>query len=214
MIRSGMAALVDELRGFDYQHLDVEHLGSWPRLLRLLLLVSVVTLIAFAAWFVVLNGQQQQLQRAILTERQLQQEYRQQRAQTENPAVLESELAALQHSVDAALALLPVQLDLPALIDDISRAATEAGLVIDQITPGEERQHPIFTQTPIRMVMRGGYHQLGAFTAALSAIPGQISLHQLTISSQSSDEAATSLAGPLIITLEARAYRQAPAGEE
>ena len=214
MRRTGMAGLVEELRRFDYQHLDIDQLGSWPRLLRLLLLISVVALIVFAAWFWVLGSHQEQLERAILTEVQLQQRYRQQFSQTEHPAVLESELATLQHSIDAALALLPVQLDLPALIDDISRAASAAGLAIDQITPGAEQQLSVVTQTPIRIVMRGGYHQLGVFTAALSALPGQISLHQLTIRNQSSDESTTSLSGPLIITLEARAYRQAPAGEE
>jgi len=214
MRRHGMATLVDELRRFDYQHLDVDKLGSWPRLLKLLLLVGVATLLVGIGWFFVLSGQQAQLARTVSTEVQLQQRYRRQLGQTEHPAVLDAELATLQRSIDVALTSLPSQLDLAELIDDISSAATRTGLIIDQITPGEERQQSVFAQTPIRIVMRGGYHQLGAFTAALSSLPGQISLHHLTITNSSVDEQSASLAGPLIIRLEARAYRQTSAGEE
>ncbi|MFG1495072.1 type 4a pilus biogenesis protein PilO [Saccharospirillum sp. HFRX-1] len=214
MRRQGMAALVEEVRRFDYQHLNVDNLGSWPRLLRLLVLLGVVVLMLGAGWFLVLANHQERLARAVSSEAQLQQQYRQQLGQTEHPEVLGAELETLQQGIDAALRSLPSQLDLPELIDDISRAATAAGLIIDQITPGEERQQSIFAQTPIRIVMRGGYHQLGGFIAALSALPGQISLHQLTMTLTSVSEQPTDLAGPLLITLEARAYRQTSAGEE
>lgn len=206
--------IIEQWSRFDFHHLEVDTLGSWPLPLRLLVLISTAALILLGGWLLVLAGSQQQLTQARATETRLQQQYRQQASQTEQPAALEAGLARLRSQVDARLMSFPAQLDLPELIDDISRAASGAGLVIEQITPGEERQQDLLSQTPIQMVLRGGYHQLGAFVAALSTLPGHISLHRVTLSSQTSSDQTIAPDGALIVTLEARSYRQTPAGKE
>ncbi|PTY38168.1 hypothetical protein BGP77_17125 [Saccharospirillum sp. MSK14-1] len=206
--------LWNALRRFDYQHLDVDNLGSWPLALRGLVLVGVAALVIGAGWFLLLSGRYEQFNRAVQNEVQLTQQFRRQVDQTDHPAVLDAELATLRSHIEVALTEVPNRLDLPELIDAINRLAAGAGLSIEQITPDAERLQGRLMATPIQVSMRGGYHSLGAFIAELSTLPSLISLHRLTIKRQAPAEPGASADNALLITLEARAYRQTSAGEE
>lgn len=213
MRQLNIAGWITELRRFDYQQLSFDNLGSGPLLLRWLVALGVGLVIIGSGWLLLLAGHQQQLQRAALTEVQLQQQYRQLAGYRDQPAVSATELARLEARLDSVLATMPNEVDLPALIDAINQAASGAGLSIAQITPDADQPQGLFSQTPIRVVLGGGYHQLGAFIAALAALPYPISLHRLTIKRRDASELTATLAGPLIITVEARAYRQTTEAE-
>ncbi|WP_108126381.1 type 4a pilus biogenesis protein PilO [Saccharospirillum mangrovi] len=207
-------AYVQEIRRLDWRHISHEQPASWPLGLRVVLLGLLATVVFAAAWWWLLADQQARLSQARQQEQRLMAAYQSQAEELENAAQLDAELVAIKHQIDVLMLSMPAQLDLPELIDQISQAATQTGLVIERITPEAEQSVAGFGQTPLSMAVHGRYHQLGAFIAALSALPRLVTVHNLNIHSFAQDDWPGETADVLFMTLQARTYRQPSPGDE
>lgn len=123
----------------------------------------------------------------------------------------------------AALAALRAQLpgatEVPGLLAAVSRAATETGLLVEQVELGDERplwldstsayeatgQLGSYVEVPLRIRVVGGYHQLGAFAAAVAALPPLVVLRDFELRPAEGDPAR------LALTVAAATFRHAPA---
>ena len=150
--------------------LDVGNIGAWPRALRLAL-IGLLAAALLAAGGVLHVGQQvRELSRATRTEADLLADYRRLRASTVDVARAESERNRAALRFEALLAQLPGDAEVPALIDDISRAALAEQLAIERITLGEELATTSYVELPIDIAVVGGYHEIGAFLDALARL--------------------------------------------
>lgn len=193
-----------------WRQISVDDISSWPRSMRVLVLLLMAALIVLAGWRLLIDRRLDQLARASAREAVLVQRYQQRFAQIPDLAAAQQQLSALDDALATQRAAFTAALELPVLIDDISAAALASGLLIERLSPGSRRDQDGFEITPIQVVMTGRYHQLGQFMAALSALSVPVSVHQLTIR-RLPDE---STVGPLSISFEARAYRYPLAGNE
>ena len=55
---------------------------------------------------------------------------------------------------------------MPGLIEDITLAALDNGLVIESIDLQPERKAEFYVELPITIVVSGEYHNIGAFVSA------------------------------------------------
>ncbi len=150
--------------------LDVGNIGAWPRALRLAL-IGLLAAALLAAGGVLHVGQQvRELSSATRTETNLLADYRRLRASTVDVARAESERNRAALRFEALLAQLPGDAEVPALIDDISRAALAEQLAIERITLGEELATTSYVELPIDIAVVGGYHEIGAFLDALARL--------------------------------------------
>lgn len=150
--------------------LDVGNIGAWPRALRLAL-IGLLAAALLAAGGVLHVGQQvRELSSATRTEADLLADYRRLRASTVDVARAESERNRAALRFEALLAQLPGDAEVPALIDDISRAALAEQLAIERITLGEELATTSYVELPIDIAVVGGYHEIGAFLDALARL--------------------------------------------
>lgn len=124
---------------------------------------------------------------------------------------------------DPTLARLPSEAEVPALLDGIGQAAAAEDLAIVRLEVGVERPawlgmraapgvegsadgddaKPRYLELPIEIEVRGGYHQLGAFAAAIAGLPHLVSLGDFELRPVDGDPAR------LALTLTASTYRQA-----
>ena len=150
--------------------LDVGNIDAWPRALRLAL-IGLLAAALLAAGGVLHVGQQvRELSSATRTETNLLADYRRLRASTVDVARAESERNRAALRFEALLAQLPGDAEVPALIDDISRAALAEQLAIERITLGEELATTSYVELPIDIAVVGGYHEIGAFLDALARL--------------------------------------------
>ena len=86
-------------------------------------------------------------------------------------ALAKSERHHAARRFESLLAQLPGDAEVPALIDDISRAALAQQLAIERIILGEERATTNHVELPIDIAVTGGYHDIGSFLEALARLP-------------------------------------------
>ncbi len=196
------------LRGVDFRNLDFSEVGAWPAALKALCSVLAAALGLLGGYAFALADQRAELAAAEHREQALRREIaaKQPQAMLLPTAHAQRERAAT--TLAAMLQHLPARADLPRLIEDISRAALRNGLVIDRIELAEERPARLalsvattpYVELPIAIVVRGGYHQIGAFAATIAALPRLVTLHDF-------DLAASEGAADLTLSITANTYR-------
>jgi type IV pilus assembly protein PilO len=73
------------------------------------------------------------------------------------------EVAKLDGDLKTAAAQLPTTKEIPDLLSNISSLGRESGLEIMQFKQRPEQFEDFYAQVPVDIVVRGAYHQVGAF---------------------------------------------------
>lgn len=150
--------------------LDIGNIGAWPRVLRLALMVLLAIALLTAGGVLHVGQRVGNLSQATHTETRLLADYRRLHDSTVDMALARSERDDAALRFETLLAQLPGDAEVPALIDDISRAALAQQLSIERITLGEELATTSYVELPIDIAVVGGYHQIGAFLEALAGL--------------------------------------------
>ena len=201
-----MAAL-NILRRVDSRELDFHEVASWPWPLKALCCALTAVLALLVAHVFALSGQRAELVAAERREQGLQGQFAAKRPLA--AALADAHLESTQAEADLAALLrrLPDQTEVPGLIEDINAAAAANDLAIDRIELSQERPSGVpqgagdgttpYVELPIAIVVRGGYHQFGAFVAAIGALERLVTLHDFTITASDS----------LVFSVTAKTYR-------
>ena len=96
---------------------------------------------------------------------------------------------------------LPERAEVPGLLEAITRAAVDSGMTIERLDLGEERAGDRRLELPVALELRGGYHQFGAFAAAVAALPRLVTLHDFAVDAEQDGDG-------LRFTVAAKTYRE------
>lgn len=94
------------------------------------------------------------------------------------------QLQAQQQRFAAMLRRLPVEADVPGLLDDIARLAAANGLTLTGVTPLDEQPRSQLIEQPVQVAVTGAYHDLAAFVAALGGLSRLVTLHDLALQAE------------------------------
>ncbi|MDE0009430.1 MAG: type 4a pilus biogenesis protein PilO [Gammaproteobacteria bacterium] len=150
--------------------LDVRNVGAWPRGLRLALLGMLAALLLAVGGVLHVGQRVGDLSQATRAETRLLADYRRLHVATVDVTLAQRERNRAALRFETLLAQLPGDAEVPALIDEISRAALAQELSIERITLGEELATTSYVELPIDIAVVGGYHQIGAFLEALAGL--------------------------------------------
>ena len=165
----------------ELRQLDVTDIGVWPWPAKAIALVAAFCVTLLAGQVLYLSGKQAAVNARMASESGLKREYERKAGPA---AALEGQHArhrALETEFGALLDQLPKDTEVPGLIDDISRAAIENGLTIEGIEIEPERTAGFYTELPIRIAVRGGYHEVGAFASDVANLPRIVTLHDFEL---------------------------------
>ena len=81
---------------------------------------------------------------------------------------LQDELATLNQQAAQAETRLPRDKDIPDILVTLSKLAASNGIVIQSISPGGQKSQQYFTELSYPMSIRGTYHSIGRFLAAIA----------------------------------------------
>lgn len=90
----------------------------------------------------------------------------------------------LEQKLEAAVAQLPNEKEIPDLIDSISSAGEEAGLKINLFKPGREVPKGFYAEVPVNMSVQGRYESLFDFSVRVANLPRIVNMSNIEILSR------------------------------
>ena len=163
------------------RQLDFNDIGAWPRTAKAVALAAAFCMTLLAGHILYLSGKQAVVNARMASESELKREYERKAAPAAGLEALRTRHQALETAFDALLDQLPKDTEVPGLIEDISRAALANGLTIEGIEIEAERAIGFYTELPIRIAVRGGYHEIGGFASDVANLPRIVTLHDFEI---------------------------------
>jgi Tfp pilus assembly protein PilO len=99
-----------------------------------------------------------------------------------NLAQLEAEYQRLHDQWLVAQDLLPEESEMPDLLRKVTQAGLKSGVQFALFEPEAPRAQDFYTNHPVRVKVRGGYHQVGIFFSRLANLPRIVNVSELELS--------------------------------
>lgn len=112
------------------------------------------------------------------------------------------QLQSLRGSFARLLQQLPLDTEVPALLEDITRLGTANGLVFEEIRLLDEQDRSLYIELPLQIGVIGAYHDLATFISAMAGLSRIVTVHDFTINPVGPHAGA-----PIRLNLLAKTYR-------
>ncbi len=172
---------LEQLQSIDFNNLDVNNIGSWPGVVKALLLIVLFGLVLGVGYYWSITDKQQQLEITEAQELDLRKEYEDKAAQAANLEALRQQKQEMEAAFGALLRQLPSDTEVPGLIEDITRTALDNELTIESIDLQPEAKTEFYIELPINIVVEGGYHKIGSFVSGVANLSRIVTLHDFKI---------------------------------
>ncbi|GIX30036.1 MAG: pilus assembly protein PilP [Porticoccaceae bacterium] len=195
-----LGELYRQLRETELSELTFDNIGVWPPVFRILALLALFALLLLAAWYFHVRDLEASLAQAQGQELRLRKTFEEKAFEAANLEAYRKQMAQIEAAFQALLAQLPSDTEVPGLLEDITDIGLGSSLEIESIALEPERAAEYYAELPIRIVARGGYHDIGAFVSGISSLPRIVTLHDYKIDTVGEG-------GRLRFEVEAKTYR-------
>ena len=179
--------LLYELKEFDVNDLDFENVGTWPLLVKTIAWVAIFIGGLTLGYIYDISDLQTSLVVEQKQEETLKGEFERKALQATNLEAYRKQMEAMKESFGALIGQLPSETEVPGLLEDITNKGLENGLEITSITLGSEEAEEFYIVLPIEILVKGSYHDFGAFVSGIAGLPRIVTLHNFKIEKKSSD---------------------------
>lgn len=194
MIRERWNKEWEHLRGTDLQSLDLKEVGTWPLLLKVVVLLLVFMIALLGIYWFVIKERIDTLSHARQIESRLLAEFRQKSAETAYLPEIEQQLADMDKQMQRLRAMLPTNVEIPSLLDSISDAARNNRLSVETIRSQETASQTHYIEHPFSIEVQGGYHEIAQFVADMAALPRIVTQHDFVLEPVDGDASVLRLA--------------------
>lgn len=193
----------------ELQSLDAQNPGAWPTWVRIAASILLALLILGAGiWFWVQPLREQRAQ-AEAQEIDLRSEFERKQKKVAALDAYKDQLKEMERSFGAMLRQLPSRTEVANLLADISQTRVASSLEEELFQPQPEIPKDFYAEIPNRIVVTGGYHEMGAFVSAVAALPRIVTIDEVELK----PAAGTAPRGELRMTALAKTYRYLEEGE-
>ena len=170
-----------------------EKLGRIPKGARYGAVVAILSLGGAGYYFLFFSEDA-----ALLTTQQsraqvLQRKLTNVRAVANNVGEFEQEVAALERELQIALRQLPNRKQFEDLLQDITTAGKQVGVVIKSIVRAQEVGHDFYVEVPFELQLEGSYHDLAMFFERVAKLPRIVNIGSMRIQSHDGRDSTTLL---------------------
>ena len=188
----------------ELQNLDLQALGRRPFFFRALFVgLFFVVAVGAAFYFLVYESRMPRLEQAQREEIELKSSFEQKQKKAANFDAYRIQLDEIETSFGTMLRQLPGQTEIPNLLVDISQTGLAAGLQEELFQPDSEIQKDFYAEKPIKIRLKGSYHEFGKFVSDIAALPRIVTLHDIEIIQQNKETSADAL----VLNVTAKTYR-------
>lgn len=199
-------AELEQLKNVD---LDLENMGSWPNLVKIIFAVICALFAGFLVYYFIISDQLTTLEQERQTEVELRQQYQVKYGVAVNVELYRAQLVEIEQQFQSMLKQLPTEQETAALLDDMTFVGTANGLRFDKLEWLPERQQEFYIELPMQLKAVGQYHQLGQFVSDVAGLSRIISLHDFELMADKDADQ-----DQLIMNVQARTYRYKEAEEQ
>lgn len=175
------------LSDIDFNDLDLENIGSWPVLVKIIFGVIVAVLVSSLTYFLLIDSKIDELNSAKAKESELKRTYSVRYASAVNLDLYKQQMLEMENTFSSLLKQLPTTHETPGLLDDITYVGTTSGLTFLRINWEPEIEKEFYTELPIKIDVVGDYHQFGNFVSEVAKLPRIVSLHDFSIQAEKND---------------------------
>lgn len=168
---------LDELK-----RLDPKKIGSWPILPKFGVLLGLLLLLVFAAYWFDWQDQMAQIDGARAQEEQLRSTFLAKKKQAIDLPAYRKQLVDIESQFGALLKQLPGKSEMDALLTDINQAGLGRGLQFELFRPAaQETMRDFYAELPITIRVTGNYHDLGAFASDIGRLSRIVTLNDISL---------------------------------
>ena len=161
--------------------LDLKTLADWPLPSKLGALGVLVVMIVAAGWWFDWRGGLADLEVAKQKEGELRSTFTTKKIQAINLETYKKQLADIDQAFGALLKQLPNKQEMDALITDVNQAGLGRGLQFELFKPEAESIAEFYAETPIKVKVTGGYHDIAAFVSDISKLSRIVTLQDISM---------------------------------
>jgi type IV pilus assembly protein PilO len=165
----------------DINNLDLKTLADWPLPSKLAALALLFVALVGAGWWFDWRGGMETLDVAEQKEVELRSVFTTKKNQAINLEAYTKQLADIEQAFGALLKQLPNKQEMDALITDVNQAGLGRGLQFDLFKPDAETVSEFYAETPIRVKVTGGYHDIAAFVSDVSKLSRIVTLQNIAL---------------------------------
>lgn len=186
------------------RQLDFNDIGRWPFVFHAFFVGLFFAIAAGVGFYLVVwNNQMPVLEKAEKEEQELRQSFEQKQRKAANFTAYKAQLAEIERSFGTMLRQLPGKTEIPNLLVDISQTGLGAGLQEELFQPMDEIRREFYAEKPIKIRLKGAYHEFGRFVSDIAALPRIVTLHDIEIAPAEKDAAPDQL----VLNVTAKTYR-------
>jgi len=196
-----MAMAIDFKRiAEDFKATHWQDPGTWTAIPKAVVLLAIIVALPVAGYFLLWQGQLEELETGKATETRLKQDYLNKKRQAVNLDLHKQQLREIDTQFGALLKQLPNRSQMDALLVDINQAGLGRGLQFELFKPaGQETVREFYAELPIAVKVIGVYHDMGAFASDVGQLSRIVTLNNVAI------QAAKD--GSLVMDVTARTFR-------
>jgi type IV pilus assembly protein PilO len=161
--------------------LDLKTLADWPLPTKLAALALMCVAIVAAGWWFDWRGGMETLDAAKQKETELRSVFTTKKNQAINLEAYKKQLVDIEQAFGALLKQLPNKQEMDALITDVNQAGLGRGLQFELFKPEAETVSEFYAETPIRVKVTGGYHDIAAFVSDVSKLSRIVTLQNISM---------------------------------
>jgi type IV pilus assembly protein PilO len=165
-------------------------IGALTKIQRLLICLGTLGLIGAGFYFFLLGPKLDTLAAAredLKTQKNLLSTYKIKAAALEK---MEARMAQAQAKFNIAMTALPDKRELPSLLDEISKAGSDAGLEVQLFAPQSMVKKNFYTEIPFSMTVVGRYHQVAEFFYRVAGLNRVVNISAINVNRVSGKESA------------------------
>lgn len=186
------------------RQLDFNDIGRWPFIFHAFFVGVFFVLVAIVGfYFLVYSPDMPTLEKAEKQELELRSSFEQKQKKAANFSAYKAQLAEIERSFGTMLRQLPGKTEIPNLLVDISQTGLGAGLEEELFQPLDEVRREFYAEKPIKIRLKGSYHEFGRFVSDIAALPRIVTLHDIEIAPVAKD----SPPDELVLNVTAKTYR-------
>lgn len=170
----------------DFSNLDLQNMGAWPMPLKAVLVVLLCILTQLAGYKFVLESQQIALSSEKSKEEKMRKELEEKAHKVVHLDHYKRKVENMKQTFGAMLRQLPDKNEVADLLVDISQSGLASGLEFELFKPEPEVKKGFYAELPIRIKVKGTYHEFGRFVSEVSGLSRIVTVHDFKISKEAS----------------------------
>jgi type IV pilus assembly protein PilO len=186
----------------DLNELDLNNIGSWPLPIKAVLILILCVGIGFGYYKMHTEDQLAKLEKEQKAEVKLRKTFETKQAKAVNLDRYKAQLEEMKESFGTMLRQLPNKTEVADLLVDVSQTGLATGLEFELFDPAGETRKEFYAELPIKIRVKGSYHQFGAFISGLASLPRIVTIHDISIKPKGKGSG-----GALVMEATAKTYR-------